>query len=209
MYTVFLICAVVGGTVLVCQFIMTLVGLGDSGVDLVDDLPDSSDIQAGEMLDVGDGDGGEMAHHGSNWMFGIVSFRTLVAAATFFGLGGMAALHGEQPVALQLVIATACGGAAMLLVHWLMTTFYRLGQSGNLRIGGTIGKTATVYIPIPSNRTGLGKVQMQIQGRIEEFAATTTAAETLVTGAKVTVVGVVDGSTLEVEPVREPTATSA
>ena len=36
MSTLFLICALVGGTVMVCQFVMTIAGLGGHGMELGD-----------------------------------------------------------------------------------------------------------------------------------------------------------------------------
>jgi membrane protein implicated in regulation of membrane protease activity len=189
-------CAVVGGTILICQFVLTLIGLGGDSFDIVDDVPDSADIG-----DFGDLETGE--HHGSTFMFGILSFKTLVAAATFFGLTGMAARTGGFNLAMQLLIAIVCGGSALVIVHWLMRTLFQLGQSGTLQVANAIGKTATVYIPIPGGNKGTGKVQVKVQGRLAEFAATTSSSDKLITGAKVVVVDVIDGSTLKVEPLNE------
>ncbi len=202
MATVFLICAVVGGTILVCQFVLTVIGLGGESFDLADDLPDSYDGG-----DFGDLEAGE--HHGSTFMFGVLSFKTLVAAVTFFGLAGMAARTGGLSLAMQLLIAMVCGGSALMIVHWLMRTLFQLGQSGTLDVTNTIGKTATVYIPIPGENGGTGKVQMKVQERLAEFAATTSSPDKLITGAKVVVVDVIDGSTLKVEPWQEPADVSA
>jgi len=201
MSTVFILCAVVGGTVLVCQFVLTLVGLGGDSFDLIDDMPD------GDMADVGDLEAGE--HHGSTFMFGIISFKTLIAASTFFGLSGMVAHTGGLAPFMQLLIATVCGGVALVVVHWLMRMLFNLGQSGTLQISNTLGKTATVYIPIPGANAGMGKVQIKVQDRLAEFAATTSAGAKLITGAKVVVVDVIDGSTLHVEPLNEPAEVNA
>ena len=83
MTTIYLFTALIGGTVLVCQFVLTLIGLGDTGFDLADDVPDSADV---DLAEAGDFEGGgDDASHGSTWLFGVISFRTLVAAFTFFG----------------------------------------------------------------------------------------------------------------------------
>ena len=201
MSTLFILCAVVGGTVLVCQFVLTLVGLGGDSFDIIDDMPD------GDMADVGDLEAGE--HHGSTFMFGIISFKTLIAASTFFGLSGMVAHTGGLAPFMQLLIATVCGGVALVVVHWLMRMLFNLGQSGTLQISNTLGKTATVYIPIPGANAGMGKVQIKVQDRLAEFAATTSAGAKLITGAKVVVVDVIDGSTLHVEPLNEPAEVNA
>jgi membrane protein implicated in regulation of membrane protease activity len=193
--------AVFGGTMLICQFVLTLLGLsGEHGsMELADDVPDSSDAHFADL---------PIESHHSTTLFGLISFRTLVAAATFFGLGGLAAERGGFPIPLQLLVALACGAGAMLLVHYLMSTFYGLGQSGTLQVSNAIGKTATVYIPIPSSHTGQGKVQVEIQGRIEELAARTAFGEKLKTGARVTVVGVLGTSTLEVQPLPDAPRTT-
>ena len=75
METVYLVCAVVGGTVLVCQFVMTLLGLG-------------GDHDAGGDHDVAhDAGHHEAGHdHDSSWLVGVLTFRTLVAALAFFGV---------------------------------------------------------------------------------------------------------------------------
>lgn len=206
MTTIFLICAVVGGTILAFQFVMTFAGAGDDGLDIADDLPDSFDTSL--QTDAFDGDLELGDPHGSTSMFGVLSFKTVVAAATFFGIAGMAAESGGLSTPVQLVIAIIAGLGAMYGVFYLMRTVYRLAQTGNLRITNAIGRTATVNVSIPAGSEGLGKVQVKIQDRLEEFPAITSAAEKLNAGAKVVVVSVVSGNTLEVEPLIEPAETA-
>lgn len=195
METLFLFSALIGGTLLICQFVMTLLGLSD-GVDH-GDL--GGDLDHGSL-------GGEHSHdaphtddqHHSSWLFGVISFRTLVAAATFFGLSGMFMVRaGTEPIE-QILVALVSGVAALFGVHWLMQSFYGLGQSGNLRMTNAIGKTATVNLSIPAGHTGLGKVQLEIQGRLEEVAAVTDEPESLRTGMRVQVVGLQQGNILQV-----------
>lgn len=199
----FLFFAVIGGTVLICQFVLTLVGLS-GGHDLPDDL--SADHAGGDMH-VGDAhdaahDGHE-AHenpaHSSTWLFGVISFRTLVAASTFFGLGGLAAEQGGLNLLAQLAIGGVCGFGAMHGVHWIMKMIGRLGEDGTVRIGRAIGQEGTVYIPIPGGKSKAGKVQLRLQNRLLEYAAVTSADERLPTGTQVKVVGVA-GDVLEVTP---------
>ncbi len=203
----FMLCALIGGTFLVCQFAMTLIGLGHEGFD-VDAAHAPSDSllgHGGDSLhaDV-DHDGQGTDHHGSSWLFGIISFRTLVAATTMFGLAGMTARSGRLSLPVQLVIAIVSGGAAMFAVHWLMRLMYQLGQSGTLRVTNAIGKIGTVSISIPGNSAGAGKVRLTVQGRLEELAAVNSTEETLATGSQVIVVDVVSGNVLDVAPWREP-----
>jgi len=206
MTTIFLVCAVVGGTILAFQFVMAFVGFGHSEFDVADHIPDSFDSYL--ETDAFDGHSEVGDPHGSTAMFGVLSFKTVVAAVTFFGIAGMAAQSSGLSPPGQLTIAVVAALGALYGVYYLLRSVYRLAQSGNLRITNAIGRTATVYIPIPGGNAGQGKVQVKIQDRLEEFPAITSAGDNLSTGAKVVVVSVVSGNTLEVEPLVEPAETT-
>lgn len=222
MTTFFLICAVIGGTVLACQFVMTLIGLGgeggnldaggaagdvgDAGIGAHDvigahevDVPDHADVHVAHAHSADSEQGHDaQGHHGSTWLFGILSFRTLTAAIAFFGLAGWAAETAELSPPTQIVIALASGAAAMFLVHGVMRMFFKLSEDGTVRISRAIGREATVYVPIPAAKSGAGKVQIKLQDRLLEYEAVTPDPQALTTGARVFVVGVRGANTLEV-----------
>jgi membrane protein implicated in regulation of membrane protease activity len=204
----FLICAVVGGTILVCQFVLTLVGLGgDHGVDFSHDVAHDFSMDAGHDAAGGGAHGADQgghatsSQHGSSWLFAVISFRTLVAAATFFGLVGLAAQSAGQNAGVQLLLASAAGLGAMYGVHWLIRTIGRLGEDATLRVKGALGQEGTVYVPIAGGRTQAGKIQLKLQNRLVEYEAITSAPDRLATGTKVRVTGLA-GNVLEVEPVK-------
>lgn len=198
---VYSVCAVLGGTVLACQFVMTLLGLDHA--DMHDDVP--HDFGHDSVHDTGhDGDDAHGDHaHGSSWFFGMLTFRTVVAALTFFGLAGLAGGSAEMPAALTLVIALAAGAAAMFGVHWMMQTLYRLKSDGTVRIDRAVGRQGTVYLRIPAHQSGVGKVHVNVQNRTMEYEAMTSQAE-LPVGAKIVVVNVAGPDTVQVELVPEP-----
>jgi membrane protein implicated in regulation of membrane protease activity len=189
----FLICTIVGGTVLACQLVMTIAGLGDDGLD-VDDLPD---------------DGADHGHEDSSWLFGIISFKTIVAALTFFGLTGMASLRGGLSPVTTIALAVAAGFAAMVGVHRLMLLLSQLQEEGTFRIDSALGQRATVYVPIPGERAGAGKVQLRTDDRIVELKALTGSHERLATGTRVEIVEIISGDTIGVEPLVDSTAETA
>jgi len=206
MTTFFLICAVVGGTVLIIQFVLTLVGLGGGhDVDFSHDVPHDFTGGAGHDGLGGDADGSDGAghdagtQHGSSWMFAVISFRTLVAAAAFFGLVGLAAQSAGQSLGVQLLLATGAGLGAMCGVHWLVRSMRRMGHDATIRIHQAVGKEGTVYVPVPAAKAQAGKIQVSVNNRLVEYEAITTGDQKLATGTKVRVVGVA-GTTLEVEP---------
>lgn len=205
--TFYIVCAALGATLLVCQFVLGLLGLtGDHEFGGDHDL--SADHEFGADHDVGHdaGHGGEHhehghAHgHGSTWFVGLLTFRTLAAAITFFGFGGWLATRQEQFDGPQsLLFALLAGGAALFAVAWLMRSLSRLQAEGNVRIDRSVGKTGTVYLPVPGQKGGVGKVHLNLQNRTVEYQAVT-SQEPLPTGAKVVVVGVVSADTVEVAP---------
>ena len=194
METVYLICAILGGTLMLCQFVLALIGLGghhDLGGDHADD-PGDTQHETGHFHQ-------QPGHHEEgSWFFKLLTFRTIVAALLFFGLAGVAAsARVTQGPLLPLAIAVAAGGAAMVTVAWVMQTLAKLQSDGSVRIERAVGAPAKVYLTIPGQRGGAGKVHVKVQNRLMEYQAVTAQRE-LPTGADVVVLGVVSPGTVEV-----------
>jgi hypothetical protein len=196
MEILYLVCAVLGVTVLAFQFLLGLVGLGHHH-----DAGDSHDLH-----DTGDHDGHGQAHddhegheQSTSRFARVLTLRTLVAGLTFFGLAGRAAVAGQMPSAVAFLLALGAGAGALYGVAWLMRVLERLRAEGTTRIEGAVGRTGTVYLTIPAARTGAGKVLLNLQNRTVEYQAVT-AASSLPTGTSITVVAVVSPGTVEVIP---------
>jgi hypothetical protein len=212
MEIVFIICAAIGGTILVAQFVMTLIGLGGHAFDLDMSTDMGHDFGGDFHADAGfhgDHAGGadhadatdqtdQASQHYSTWLFGILSFRTIVAALAFFGLTGLAAQSAEASLPTQLMVSVGAGLAAMFAVYWMMRGLQTLRAEGTVRILGSVGQHGNIYLRVPANRSGSGKIQFNLQNRTMEYLAVTAGPE-LPTGAKVVVVGVVNPTTLEVQ----------
>jgi membrane protein implicated in regulation of membrane protease activity len=189
--TAYLLCAVIGGTVLVVQTILITVGAGSDG----DADVDAGDLHDGDVHDVHDA-----SHaHGADSFLKIFSFKTLVAFVTFFGLGGLASAKGGTAEAPSLLVALGAGAIALFLVAYLMGALSRLQSKGNIDLKNAVGKAARVYLQVPGERAGSGKVTVAVQGRKVEARAVTAGAA-IPTGTEVRVVGVDDADTLEVLP---------
>lgn len=186
METFFLVCAGVGGTLIVLQFLAGAFGFGSDHGDV-----GHHDFGA-------DHDAGHDAPHGDdNWFLGLLTFRAICAAITFFGLGGLVAGYYELPQTAQLATAFLAGFAALYLVATLMKALYRLRADGTIRIKNAIGRTGTVYLRVPSNKSGPGKVTVSLQNRTVEFEAYT-AADELPTGTPIRVVAILGPNCVEV-----------
>jgi len=207
MESVYFLCALVGGTVFLAQLVMMLLGAGlDADVD--HDVDGVDDLHAGDAPGPMGEHGSELAHdHESSWFAGVLTFRTIIAALTFFGLTGMAAhTNGVAPVP-TLAMATIAGATALYLVAWVMRSLYRLRDDGTVQIDLAVGRPATVYLTIPGQQGGRGKITLSLQERTVEYEAIT-SGDSLPTGTQVVVVGVIGPETVEVarSPVAQETA---
>lgn len=199
-YSIYLITAVVGCTLLALQIVMMLIGLGTDH-----DVGDGHDADAGVDAHVdgaGDADGHAVdSHEGhGNMFFKLLSLKALCAFASLFGLTGLALLHEEAVgSAARIGISSAAGVSSFLLVGWIMRSFGKLDSSGTVNLRNAIGKSASVYLRVPGAGDGAGKVTVEIQGRSVELQAVTDGEE-IKTGARVMVTDLVGESTLKVVP---------
>ena len=199
METVFLVCAISGGTVLVLQFLAAMLGfLGDGDVD----TDPAHDYALGDDLSDAHGHGVDDHDHvgGTSWFAGLISLRSITTGLTFFGLSGMTALYYQSDALIALSVAGFGGGIALFTVGQIMKGLRRLRADGAARIERTLGSEAIVYLSIPAQNAGPGKITVTVQKRTMEYAAFTQNAAGLPTGSKVRVVAIRGPQTVEVEP---------
>lgn len=186
-YAIYKYCAIVGGVLVGMQLVLQLLGLGgDHDVDAHADV----DVDHGDLH----GEAGTEGH--GNLFAGVLSFKALSAFAGVFGLVGLTVWDSlGQPA--RIGTAAASGIASMFLVAWTMRGLARLYASGTVNVRNAVGATGTVYLRVPGQGTGRGKVTIEIQGRSMEFPAVTDG-DTLETGMTVTVEAVEGDDLLKV-----------
>jgi len=70
----------------------------------------------------------------------------------------------------------------------MATIFYfmaKLADKGNVDENNAVGSNADVYLIIPAQRKGKGKISVVVQGRLMEYDALTDDGEDIPTGAQV------------------------
>ena len=202
MEVLYLLCALFGGTVLVAQFFLGF-GAGDGDFDGADDISGDVDIDV-DAVDADIDSHDHAGHHDSTWIFGVLTFRTLLIGITFFGLTGKAAGASGFDPTKTLLIALGFALAAMYGVYFMMRGLTKLTADGTERISRSMGEEATVYLSIPAHNEGVGKVHVTVQNRMLEYEAMT-AGDRLPTGTRVVVVDVLGSDRVQVEPIVEPT----
>lgn len=195
MFTVYLICSAVGSAILIVQLIMSFIGF-EHGVDADAGHVDFGGDHGGDFH----GDTHADGHDNSSHFLGVLSFRALSAACAFFGLSGLAASGSGFSFLISLAIAFGAGLFAMYIVAWLMRAFSSLRSEGNVHIECALGCVGTVYLDVPEENEGLGKVLVMVQNRTMEYEARC-ARGALPTGTPVRIVDVLDNNTVQVEPV--------
>jgi membrane protein implicated in regulation of membrane protease activity len=123
--------------------------------------------------------------------------KSILAFFMVFGWSGLAAVSsGKLAVGFVIFISFLAGIAMMLVTAWLLFLLSKLEQSGNLDVKNAIGENGEVYLPIPGNKKGVGKIQIIVQNQLQTLDAVTLENEDIKSGTKITVINVEPDRTL-------------
>jgi hypothetical protein len=148
-----LTCFLFGATLLLCQFLLGLLGMGGDHDGPGDHV--GHDI-GHDVHDAHHGDANETAHdHYAAWFMGVLTFKALVTAMAFFGVGGLSAWQAGLEPPLTIGVAVALGGGAV----WRRLPDASLGKlrRGTVRIDRAVGTTGNVYLNIPARKAGVAR----------------------------------------------------
>lgn len=175
--------AIAFSLVFIVQLVLTFIGLGDA--------------DGGDMGDFGDGADGDTMDTG-----GAIQLFTIRNAVNFMlgvGWGGVC-LNGLLPNRWLLAVAAILCGCVMVAAFVVMfRQLMKLEHNGSYRIEESVGQVCEVYLRIPGQRSGSGKVQVSFQGSVQELPAQTDG-EAIPSGTRVRVTEVIDKSILVVSP---------
>lgn len=139
--------------------------------------------------------------HGLSSQF--FSFKNLLAFFTVFAWTGLACLDSGISISISVIISTICGTIMVIIMATIFYYMTKLSESGTLEIKNAIHKIGTAYLPIPGNRSGMGKVQIKIQG-LQTLDALTDDNETIKTGSIIEVTDIINNEILLVTK-KQPT----
>jgi membrane protein implicated in regulation of membrane protease activity len=176
--------------VFIIQSILTFIGADadadfDTDVDLSMDGTDLSNIDGGSNL---------------------YTFRNFVNFILGFGWSMILLQDSITSIPLLVIVSALIGAALVAAVMYLFKLLAGMQQSGNINLQkSAAGCEGKVYLTIPENRSGAGKVQITINGAVREYDAVTENDEPLKTGTSIRVVDTVDASTVLVEEINSYT----
>ena len=172
--------------IFVIQSILTFIGAdsGDGGID--------ADVDSGFDTEVADA----TVEGGTN----LYTFRNFVNFVLGFGWSAILLQDKIHSIPLLLIVSVVIGVGLVTAVMYLFKWLSSMQQSGNINLYKTaVGCIGSVYIPIPGEREGEGKVQISINQSVREYNALTDGTP-LKTGTQVRVVEVLSPETVLVEP---------
>jgi len=131
--------------------------------------------------------------------FQFLSLKNIVGFFTMFGWSGLGFISAGMAPWLVIVLSFVCGLVMMLVMATLFYFMSKLTDSGTLNMKNAIGHLGEVYLIIPANRKGMGKVQLSVQGAIRTLDAITDDSEPIVTSSIIEVLDVIDQQILLVK----------
>lgn len=183
---IFAIIAIPSTIVLIVQTILLFFGIGDGHSGEFD-----MDMSHTDMPDAGD-DGDGLA---------VFSIRGIVAMFAVAGWSGLAMYQAGCDLRLVIPLSVIFGIIALIGIAYMMKAIMKLQDDGNIELGGAVGKSGKVYIPIPAKMQGSGKINLTLQERFIEADAVTPCDRIIKTGETVRVVATDEVGMLVVEPI--------
>lgn len=128
------------------QTIMTFIGLGGAETDA-------------------DTDGGDSG----NMPFELFTLRNLINFLLGFSWTGISLYHKIENKTILIGVAVIIGIAFVAVFFFLIKQILKLSEDNSFKIEDALNKTADVYLAIPENKSGKGKVQISVNGSFHEL----------------------------------------
>ena len=187
---IYALIAIPATLVLVVQTVLLIFGFGGDDIDA-----DGVDLNGNGMGDTpGDGGGSGLA---------LFSIRGLMAMAAIGGWSGLVMHASGFALPVTVLLSLAIGFLALVGMAYIMKLASKLQDDGNIDLGHAIGKVGTVYIPIPAEMSGAGKINVTVQERFLEVGAVTSCQRKLTTGENVRIIATDETGLVVVEPLKK------
>lgn len=144
--------AIPTSTIFIIQTIMTFIGA---------DSTDGLDADFDSNLD------------GAEAPFQLFSLRNLINFLLGFSWTGIAFFGTITSPIVLIVVSLIVGALFVYMFFLIIQQIQKLGEDNSFRIVNTLDKRADVYLPIPENKKGKGKILISVNGSVHELDAMT------------------------------------
>ncbi len=186
---IFALVAIPMTVVLLIQTVLMFIGMDSE----MDDPADLAISDSATDTDFDDLDPGAMDS------LHIFTIRGIIAFFVVFGWVGLAMDSAAVSLWITVPVAILCGFVMMVVLALLLRAVMRLRSGGNLDNKNALGTSGTVYLTVPPARSGVGKVNVLLQGSYVERDAVTDETDPITTGAEIVVTGLSGQTTLVVK----------
>lgn len=166
--------------------------------DGADDVGDTDGVDSAHAIDDIHSDVADTEHQDTDTSFRFLSIQGLTSFFMMFGWVGLAIIRDSQ---MPAWLAVGGGLIAGTFTVWVLSRIFAfvfgLQSDGTMRISHALGSSGTVYLRIPAE--GTGQVQIEVDGRLKIFDASSSKKEEIKTGEQIAVVWVQDNGILVVE----------
>jgi hypothetical protein len=137
---------------------------------------------------------------GGDSPFQLFSLRNLINFLLGFSWTGISFYTTISSKTLLILLSFAVGVVFVFLFFIIIRQVQKLAEDNSFKLTNTLNKTAEVYLTIPENRKGKGKIMVSVNGAFHELEAMT-EHDKIQSGTVVKVVRIESNSILIVEAI--------
>jgi membrane-bound ClpP family serine protease len=168
------------------QKLFWFVAIPTSLIFLLQTIMTFAGVDAGDGLEAdfdGDIDGGDST-------FQLFSFRNLINFLLGFGWAGIALYDSIENKNLLTLLALVIGVIFVWLFFMLMKQIQGLAEDNTFSLKDTLHLTGQVYLGIPPQKGGKGKIMISVKGAAHELDAITNDEHKIETGTMIRVIAI-------------------
>lgn len=124
--------------------------------------------------------------------FQLFSFRNLINFLLGFGWGGVTFYGSIENRTLLIFVAALIGAGFIFLFFLLILQIMKLTEDNTFQLENLIGRAGEVYLTIPADMSGKGKITISVNGTSHELPAMTEEKEKISSGDSVRVTYIYD-----------------
>lgn len=130
----------------------------------------------------------------------LFSLRNLINFLLGFSWSGISFFEVIKNPMLLIGVSVLIGLVFVFMFFIIIKQIQKLAEDNSFHISNTLNKTAEVYLTIPGNKSGKGKIMISVNGTFHELEAMT-ESERITSGSTVKVVKIDNNNTIIVQTI--------